>query len=219
MLAYSHVVCFNITNMRGLEARLSLPGVLDDVHRASVTAALVEVGLSAGGDDWASLEARVAKYERRPPHRRKRGLSFFEVAYGGGATFGPLFGKNYKLERSSLTDYWADQDNSRVHCRLGDQVLRRQLLISPAEGIDDLREPTRILLVEGILPVALHGSDCEYVGVETAEGSVKSDKALVGDVQDAFGPEAVEWLTEGVADGVIKALRSDTATTPVDFAV
>lgn len=189
--------------MRNFEKRIQLPHVLDDIHRQAIANKMASLGIDVGGASWQEInEADEAYYEDEYEN------SLFAVTYEGKHTFGPLLGRRHHLLMSDQRDY--ETHTSDTTHKLSDDMWSREIHISDGH---QLSEPSRIYLVPDSPPFAIHGEDYAYVNTLLFDPTALplSSTEITNKIQELFGPDNIELISEELAGQIIDALLSDAS--------
>jgi hypothetical protein len=180
---------------QGYEYRANLPRVLELAHRKSALHLLGSLGITmAENATWAEMYAVHDEIETDQ--------SLMVVEYDGLVPVDGIFGKNsWRLNSSQPTEQsLARYDDS-------DQ----DVMLTQAEiFIHHRKDVARVLLIPDSPPVTLYDDDLWYV-VTRDRGlwQLVNDAVVVEAVRKAFGPDAVEYLSESAAKSLANALLHD----------
>ncbi|HKU18210.1 MAG TPA: hypothetical protein VJP80_02960 [Candidatus Saccharimonadales bacterium] len=186
--------------MKEFQNRLALPRVLDEVHRRTVMETLGSLDVELPDDSWESIQVAcdgVAETHDFIPQI---------VEYSGDHRFGPVYPNRlgdqaFLIESKPLESHMESSDY-----RMGGDLYNRRIIM----GLAERNSRATLYLISDAPPYIIHEDDARYAELLEPELiTLPNEGALLTTVQAAFGKEAVEFISEDVAAGIMHALQSD----------
>lgn len=189
--------------MAKFENLRKLPEVLDDVHRRTVIDTLGKLGVELSRRaPWREVEAAI-----KDNRMSKSNYSPSSVKYESSMVLGPFVGSYHMLDYSTTTEYAEDREDVVSTLNIGSSKWHRELLLKDARKS---RPSGRVAVLRDAQPLVFHLDDYTYIQQKIPIGEFVTlpEHTVAERVKEAFGPEAVEYLTDEMAGTIIAALQA-----------